>query len=162
MPFFCASCSHPPALASPPCFSAYPLTLSSSSGLKCRTRPCKGHAKASPSARENVSIYMILFLPFGNGDGAEHTADSMTLNLFGKFLQHINLPLPRLSSFESLHDLLRPFAAFSTRCALAATLMSVKSSESGNSSNDISAFVHDDDGGCAKPGLGILERVEIH
>ena len=52
MPCFCASWAHPPALASPPCFSANPLTRCSSSGLKCRTRPCSGQAKASPSARK--------------------------------------------------------------------------------------------------------------
>ena len=90
------------------------------------------------------------------------TTDSMPLDLLGQFLEHIDFPLPRHAGLEPLHDLFRPFTAFSARRTLPATLVLVETRQSGNRSDNVGALVHDDHRRGAQPGLTVLERVEIH
>lgn len=95
-------------------------------------------------------------------NGIVRTANSVTLNLLGQLLQHINLTLSSLSLLKSLHDLLRPLAALSARCALAATLVSVEVAETADTSNNIGTLVHDNDGSGTETRLAILEGIKVH
>lgn len=126
-PFLCASCAQPPALASPPCFSAYPFTRSSSSGRKWRTRPCRGQAKASP----NATIQEVSRDKKNGGvvPGEGLTANGVAFNLLSQLLKHVDFTSPSLAAFEPLHDLLRPLTPLPTRRALPAALMPVERSE---------------------------------
>ena len=92
----------------------------------------------------------------------QHTADSVTLNLLGELLEHVNLPLASLALLESAHDLLRPLAALSAGCALAATLVAVEVAETADGSDNIGALVHDDNGSSTETRLAVLEGVKVH
>lgn len=86
----------------------------------------------------------------------------MTLNLLGELLEHVNLPLTSLALLESAHDLLRPLAALSAGCALAATLVAVEVAETADGPDNIGALVHDDNGSSTETRLAILEGVKVH
>ena len=90
------------------------------------------------------------------------TTDSVTLDLFRQFLQHVDFPLARLATLEPFHDLLRPLASFPAGGALAATLVLVKRRQSRYRAHDIGAFIHHDYGRRPQTGLAVFESVEIH
>ena len=90
------------------------------------------------------------------------TANGMAFDLLGEFLQHVDFAFARLAPFESLHDLLRPLAAFATWRALPATLVLVEARQAGNRAHDVGAFVHHYYRRRAKPRLTVLEGVEVH
>jgi len=94
--------------------------------------------------------------------GGKHTANSVTLNLLGEFLEHVNLTLTSLTILESLHHLLCPLASLSARCALAATLVAVEVAETADSSDNIGALIHDDNSSRSETRLAILKGIEIH
>jgi hypothetical protein len=90
------------------------------------------------------------------------TANSVTLNLLGQLLEHVNLTLTALTLLETLHDLLSPLASLTARCALAATLVAVEVAETADGTDDIGTLVHDDNGGSSETRLAVLEGVEVH
>jgi hypothetical protein len=92
----------------------------------------------------------------------KHTTNSVTLNLLGELLEHINLTLTGLTVLESLHHLLRPLATLSARCALAATLVAVEVAETADGSDNIGALVHDDNSGRSETRLAVLEGIKVH
>lgn len=98
----------------------------------------------------------------GPGESLSQSADSVSLNLLGELLEHVNLPLTSLTLLKSGHDLLRPLAALSAGCALAATLVAVEVAETADGSDNVGALVHDDNGSSTETRLAVLEGVKVH
>lgn len=83
-------------------------------------------------------------------------ANRMPLDLLRQLLHHINLPLPRLPRLEPLHNLVRPLAPLAAGRALPAGLVVVEFRQAGDGADHVSGLVHDDYGGGAEAGLGVL------
>lgn len=96
------------------------------------------------------------------GKSLTQSADSVTFDLLGELLEHVNLPLTALTLLESAHDLLSPLAALSARSALAATFVAVEVAETADGSDDIGALVHDNNGCGTETRLAVLETVKVH
>jgi hypothetical protein len=96
------------------------------------------------------------------GEGLSQSANSVTLNLLGELLEHVNLTLTGLTLLKSLHHLLCPLATLSARCALAATLVAVEVAETADSSDNIGALIHNDNSSSAESRLAVLEGIEVH
>jgi hypothetical protein len=89
-------------------------------------------------------------------------ANGVSLHLLGQLLEHVDLTLPCLALGESVHDLVRPFAALTAWCALAAGLVVVELCKAGDGADNIGRLVHDDDGGGTETRLRVLESVKVH
>jgi hypothetical protein len=98
----------------------------------------------------------------GPGKGLAESANGVALDLLGELLHHVNLTRAGSSLLETLHDLLGPLGTLATRGALAAGLVMVELAQTGDSADNISGLVHDDDGGGTETGLRILQGVKVH
>jgi hypothetical protein len=98
----------------------------------------------------------------GPGEGLAESANSVTLDLLGELLHHVNLALTGSAHLEAVHDLLGPLGTLATRGALAAGLVVVELAETGDGADDVGGLVHDDDGSRTETGLRVLEGVKVH
>ena len=81
----------------------------------------------------------------GPGGGVSQRADSVTLNLVGELLKHVNLSEVGISELHALEHVHHPACALTARCALAATLVLVELGQAQNGVDHISLIVHHDD-----------------
>jgi len=68
----------------------------------------------------------------------ELTANSVTLDLLGEFLHHVDFAGTGLTLFESVHDLLGPLATLTAWSALTARLVVVELAQTSDGADDIS------------------------
>jgi hypothetical protein len=92
----------------------------------------------------------------GPGSCITKGADCAAFDLFGKFKEHINLASVSAAFDEAVHHVHHPCSTFSAWCALTARLVFVKRGETRDRSDNVSAFVHDNDGTSTKTRLSIL------
>ena len=90
------------------------------------------------------------------------SADSVTLNLLGQLLEHVDLTLAGLAFVKAVHNLVGPLRALTAGCALSAGLVVVELGKAGDGTDNVGGLVHDDDGGGTETRLCILERIEVH
>ena len=96
------------------------------------------------------------------GESLTQGTDSVTLNLLGEFLEHVDFALLGDTGFETLHHLHGPLAALTAGSALATTLVLVEGGETADGADDVGALVHDDYGGGSETGLRVFQGVEVH
>jgi hypothetical protein len=98
----------------------------------------------------------------GPGEGLTQSANSVTLNLLGELLEHVDLTLAGVANLHALHHLLGPLATLTAGGALTARLVAVERGETGDSAHNVGGLIHDDDGGGTQTSLGVLKGVEVH
>ena len=89
-------------------------------------------------------------------------ADGMAFDLFGDFIQHVDLGRRRITGAHAFHHTPHPACAFTAGRALAAAFMLVEIGQARNGADDVGGLVHYDDGRSAKTGADFLTAVEIH
>lgn len=96
------------------------------------------------------------------GSRVAQGADGMSLHLFGKVPEHINLCVSRSSLPHSLQNIHQPIGSLAAGSALAARLMRVEFGQSQNCLDRIDLSVHHDDRGRSQAALLGHQRVEVH
>merc|ERR1719167_1434726 len=90
------------------------------------------------------------------------SADSVALNLFAQFPNHINLLWLCVALSEPPHHCVHPANALSAWSALTARLVLIEHCKPCNCLNHICLFVHHNDGRCAKTSLFCHQVVKVH
>ena len=94
--------------------------------------------------------------------GVTQSTDSVTFNLIGQLLEHIDLSEVGISKFHALKHIDHPASTLAARGALTAGLVLVELGETQDSVDDVGLVVHHNDSSCSQAGLAILKIVEVH
>ena len=86
----------------------------------------------------DVYQYLCLFIYVMMWIENRLTTDSVTLDLLGELLHHVNLAGAGLTLLESVHDLLGPLATLTAWSALTARLVVVELAQTSDGADDIS------------------------
>ena len=98
----------------------------------------------------------------GPGSGITKRANSVTLDLEGEFLKHIDLSEVSVTFLNTSEHVDHPPSTLAAGCALAAALVLIELSQTKDSVNYVSLLVHNYNCSGAKTTLNILKSIEVH
>ena len=96
------------------------------------------------------------------GSGITKCANSVTLDLEGEFLKHIDLSEVGVTLLNTSKHVNHPPSPLAAWCALTTALVLIELSQTKNSVNYVSLVVHNYNCSGTKTTLNILESIEVH
>jgi len=98
----------------------------------------------------------------GPGSGISKRANSVTLDLEGEFLKHIDLSEVSVTFLNTSEHVDHPPSTLAAWCALTAALVLVELSQTKDSVNYVSLVVHNYNCSGTKTTLNILKSIKVH
>lgn len=96
------------------------------------------------------------------GGSITESADSVTFNLEGKLLQHVDLSKVSITLLDTVEQVDHPACTLTARSALSTAFVLVELGKAEDGVDDVGLLVHDDDGSGTETTLHVLECVEVH
>lgn len=94
--------------------------------------------------------------------GITQGTDGVAFDLFGEFMQHINLGVVGIAIFHSLQNVVEPSCSFPARSALPTAFMLIELRESKDGLDHICLVIHNDNCCRTQSAFKLPQRIKIH